>query len=88
MEHIRLCQSCRKKINRDELIKITKINDETLKINPKSSELGRSLYVCKNLDCIKNLIKKKRIKSALKFSNQNEIERIEKELLAMFEIKK
>ena len=62
MEHIRLCQSCRKKINRDELIKITKINDETLKINPKSSELGRSLYVCKNLDCIKNLIKKKRIK--------------------------
>lgn len=88
MEHIRLCQSCRKKTNRDELIKITKINDETLKINPKSFELGRSLYVCKNLDCIKNLIKKKRIKSALKFSNQNEIERIEKELLAMFEIKK
>lgn len=88
MEHIRLCQSCRKETNRDELIKITKINDETLKINPKSSELGRSLYVCKNLDCVKNLIKKKRIKSALKFSNQNEIERIEKELLDMFEIKK
>ncbi len=76
----RKCQGCNSKFKREELIKITKLNDNTLKINPSSKELGRSLYVCKNSDCIKNLIKKKRIKSALKYNNQKEIARIENEL--------
>lgn len=77
----RLCQACRKEFERDEMIKITKINNETLKINPNSKELGRSAYVCNNLECIKTLIKKKRIKSALKFNNLEEISKIEQELL-------
>ena len=80
----RLCQSCRNKFNREDLIKITKINENILKLNPTSKEIGRSLYVCKNIECIKNLIKKKRIRSALKFNNQAEIERIEKELSDLF----
>lgn len=77
----RLCQACRKEFNRDEMIKITKLDNETLKINPNSFELGRSAYVCNNLECIKTLIKKKRIKSALKFNNLEEISKIEQELL-------
>ena len=80
----RLCQSCRNKFNREDLITITKINENILKLNPTSKEIGRSLYVCKNIECIKNLIKKKRIRSALKFNNQAEIERIEKELSDLF----
>lgn len=80
-EIIRKCQSCCEVKNRDELIKITKLNNNTLKINPSSKELGRSAYVCKNEECIKFLIKKKRIRNALKFQNENEISRIEKELL-------
>ena len=76
----RKCQGCLKLINRDELIKITKLPDGKLKINPNSYELGRSVYVCKNEECIKQFIKKKKIKSALKFSNQEEILRVENEL--------
>ena len=79
----RKCQACANKFNRDELIKITKISNEELKINPTSKELGRSMYVCKNIECIKLLIKKKRIKGALKFSNLDEISRIEQQLLKM-----
>ena len=74
----RKCQGCFKLINKDELIKITKLNNGKLKINPSSKELGRSVYVCKNIECVKILIKKKRIKNALKYSNQDEISRIEK----------
>lgn len=77
----RICQGCRKEFNRDELIKITKLKDDTLKINPKSNELGRSAYVCAEIECIKTLIKKKRIKASLKYNNFDEISKIEKELL-------
>ena len=65
------------------MIKITRFSNGVLKINPSSKELGRSLYVCLNLDCIKNLIKKKKLKTALKCSNVDEISRIEEELLKM-----
>lgn len=78
----RKCQGCCELKDADFMIKITKLHDK-LKINPKSTELGRSMYICKNPECIKITIKKKRIKSALKFSNSSEIERIEKELKNM-----
>ena len=63
------------------MIKITKLSNDLLKLNPASKELGRSVYVCKNPDCIKKFIKKKMIKTALKYSNQAEIERVEAELI-------
>ena len=79
----RKCQGCLKLINRNELIKITKLIDGTLKINPNSKELGRSVYVCKNPECIKIFIKKKKLRTALKYSNMEEISRIE-ELLKKY----
>ena len=80
----RKCQACGIIINREELIKITKLQDGSIKINPNSKELGRSIYVCKNKECLKILIKKKRIKTALKVQNQNEISKIETQLLNLF----
>lgn len=82
----RKCQGCNKSFDREQLIKITKLNIGVLKINPSSKELGRSLYVCPNEECIKTLIKKKRIKSALKYSNSKEIERIEQELKTLVQL--
>jgi len=80
----RKCRGCEKIFDRTELIKITKLQNGLLKINPDSAELGRSVYVCNNIVCIKNFIKKKRLKSALKYSNASEILRIETELLNLF----
>ena len=65
----RKCQSCTKLINRDELIKITKLQNGLLKINPNSNELGRSVYVCKNSECIEKAFKKGRIAGLLKVKN-------------------
>lgn len=76
-EILRKCQGCLKLINRDELIKITKLSNGELVINPNSKELGRSVYVCKNAQCIKQFIKKKKLKTALKSSNMSENEKIE-----------
>ncbi|MBQ8848376.1 MAG: YlxR family protein [Candidatus Gastranaerophilales bacterium] len=80
----RKCQGCMEIKDRTSLIKITKLQNGLLKINPNSKELGRSIYVCKNEACIKSLIKKKRIKNALKYSNMDEISRVEIELQTMF----
>ena len=76
----RKCQGCLEIFDRKKLIKITKLQDNNLKINPNSKELGRSIYVCKNAECIKTLIKKKKLKTALKYSNMDEILKIEEEL--------
>lgn len=79
----RKCQGCLKLINRNELIKITKLQDGALKLNPNTKELGRSVYVCKNSECIKTFIKKKKLKTALKATNIEEISRIEQELSSL-----
>ena len=75
----RKCQGCNQIFERNGLIKITKLKDGTIKINPASKELGRSIYVCKNSECIKNFIKKKRLRN-LKINNTSEILKIEEEL--------
>lgn len=78
----RKCQGCAKISDRENFIKIT-LCDGKLHINPSSKILGRSLYVCADIKCIKNLIKKKRIMTALKFKNFEEIQTAEAELLKM-----
>ena len=80
MEIKRKCSSCKIIKNREEMVKITKLQNNLLKINPSSKELGRSVYICKNPDCINKFIKRKMLKTTLKYSNQEEIKRIEKEL--------
>ena len=75
----RQCRSCRTIKNRDELIKITSSND-SLFINPDSKIFGRSVYVCKDEECIKNFIKIKGIKRGLKYNNEAQIKEIEEKL--------
>ena len=79
---VRKCQGCAKISDRENFIKIT-LNDGKLHINPSSKVLGRSLYVCPDIKCIKNVIKKKRLMTALKFKNFEEIQTVEAELLKM-----
>ena len=76
----RKCQGCAKISDREDFIKIT-LNDGKLHINPSSKIIGRSMYICPDIKCIKNVIKKKRILTSLKFRNFEEISDIEKKLL-------
>lgn len=79
---VRKCQGCAKILDRENFIKIT-LNEGKLHINPSSKVLGRSLYICPDIKCIKNVIKKKRLMTALKFKNFEEIQTVEAELLKM-----
>lgn len=75
MEIIRKCQGCGKTADRDNLIKITKSSKTgEVRINPSSKFIGRSIYLCKNLDCLKQIIKKKKIQREFKIKTQEEMD--------------
>lgn len=63
----RKCVGCGKIKDRQELIKITKVDDDII-VNPDDKKFGRSVYVCYNNACIENAFKKNKISRALKAS--------------------
>lgn len=74
MKNIRTCVACRNKFDKEKtgLIKITKNNDE-LFINEDNRIFGRSIYICKNKDCINKVIKNKILNKVLKKQIDEEI---------------
>lgn len=80
---LRKCISCKELKNRDNLIKITLMNNEIF-INGNSKIFGRSVYVCNCANCVKLLLKNKGIKRGLKTENQELIKRAEKLVLEKF----
>lgn len=63
----RQCCFCKEIKSKDELIRITKDSktDEIL-INNDNKIQGRSVYICKNIECFENALKKKKIEGSLK----------------------
>lgn len=63
---LRQCVCCKQYKDKQELIRITKdYKTAEIAINNDNSVTGRSLYVCKNEECVANLLKKKRIEHIL-----------------------
>ncbi len=64
---LRQCISCRTYKEKSELIRITKdFKTGEVKINENTDVYGKSVYICKNSNCIKTAIKKRRIEYLLK----------------------
>lgn len=63
----RQCASCREIKNKEDLIKITKdFKTNEIKVNQENEVQGRSVYLCKNLECVEKAFKKNRIEALLK----------------------
>ena len=60
---IRMCISCRKTYDRNNLLKVT--NDQKLGIMINNG-IGRSAYICKSKDCYTNSKMRKKLQKALK----------------------
>ena len=61
---LRKCCACGKIVDRNNLIRIMKDNKTgEIIINPSNKQFGRSSYLCKDKDCLKLAIKKKRFKT-------------------------
>lgn len=63
---LRQCRSCGKFSEKHDLIRLTEdFVTKEVKLNDKGNIFGRSVYICKNTECIENAFKKK--KSARSF---------------------
>ena len=63
----RQCVSCREIKNKEDLIKITKdFKTNEIKVNQENDVQGRSVYLCKNEECIEKAFKKNRIERLIK----------------------
>lgn len=70
----RQCCFCKSVKSKSELIRITKDSrTEEILINYDNKIQGRSVYICKNIDCVQNALKKKRIEGSLKSSLEENI---------------
>ena len=75
---MRLCISCRKTFNRENLLKITKDNKQGI-IFQKG--MGRSAYICKSKKCYSDRKIKKKLQKALKtFLEPEFVDIFEKEI--------
>lgn len=63
---LRQCVFCKTYKSKEDLIRITKSVDGSIKINNDCNVEGRSVYICKNTECIQNALKRKKIEGSLK----------------------
>ena len=66
----RMCISCRSVVPKDQLIRVAKMKDGTVKVADKG---GRGVYVCNNQDCILKLKKSNGLSRGLKTNVPEEI---------------
>lgn len=64
---LRKCIGCDQFKEKIELIRImNESNTTNIIVDPESNVFGRSVYICKNLDCVENAFKKMKISKFLK----------------------
>ncbi len=78
---LRQCACCKEYKDKSELIRLTRdFKTNEIKINQNNSVNGRSVYICKNITCLENTLKKKKIENTLK---SNIPESVKEELYAV-----
>ena len=58
---LRRCLACNEQKDKRELIRIVKPKDEELQIDLTGKKNGRGSYICKSEECLKKIIKSKRL---------------------------
>ena len=69
----RTCIACRKKLCKNELIRIVKTPDGSIVVDKSGCADGRGTYVCKNAECIKKIRKNKLLNRAFKCEVENSV---------------
>ena len=78
MAVFRMCAVCRKKFEKDELLRITKNKEGIISLDISKKLPGRGMYICKSKDCIFSARKRKVVERALSHSGADIYEKLEK----------
>lgn len=63
---IRTCIGCRQKDDKGKLIRIVKNKNGEIKVDFEQKLDGRGAYICRRKDCFEKVIKRNKLKIALK----------------------
>ena len=78
---LRMCCVCRTKQNKNEMSRLVNIDDDIVVDNKKECN-GKATYVCKNNQCLENLVKKRVLNKVFRKNLKNEVyEKIKEELV-------
>lgn len=70
---LRLCTVCRKRLPKEELLRIVRYADGTIEADETGKAQGRGCYVCKEGECLKTFIKKKGANRSFKTNVKEEV---------------
>ena len=62
----RVCTTCRQMKSKQELLRIVRTTEKAVEIDYTGKKPGRGAYVCLNSECLKSVVKNKRLDKALK----------------------
>ncbi len=66
-KHKRQCAACREYRDKEELIRITRDSASgEIKVNQEGKYHGRSVYICKNKECVDKIIRNKKTEALLR----------------------
>ena len=69
----RTCIGCKKKDNKQNLIRIATIKENGLTIDINQKAGGRGAYICKNEECLTRALKNKSLKLNIDEENSNKL---------------
>lgn len=69
----RTCIGCNEKKDKKQLIRIVKNKENEISIDRTGKAEGRGAYICNNVECLKKLIKSKRLEKVFDMKISNEI---------------
>ena len=69
----RTCLGCRKKDNKQNLIRFKTSNENKMIIDLDKKAQGRGSYICKNEECLNKVLKNKALKLSIDEENLNKL---------------
>lgn len=70
---LRMCLGCKEMKPKRELIRVVKNNEGEINIDLVGKKPGRGAYICKNVECLEQAIKAKRLEKAFETTIDVEI---------------
>ncbi|MGB9749980.1 MAG: YlxR family protein [Caldisericia bacterium] len=66
---LRRCIYCKKVDDKKEFLRIVRLKNNDILVDNEYKYFGRSVYICKNINCINGAFSKKKIEKGLRVSN-------------------
>ncbi len=69
----RTCMGCNNQKPKKELLRIVKSKDNIIEVDTTGKKSGRGAYICKDEECLKKLIKSKRLQRVFEMDIPSEV---------------